>query len=175
MQGKTVGIISSGKLWPYAISIAILTFFGAIVFSITYIVKTAPVQKSDTYMMGYHHADLGANEIIQARIDFNKQYKIAYITESLAQEGSTLKYKVTDLDGNSVDNATIIVVITRPEHHRYDQELINPSIENGVYSFSNFTLAQPGRWDIMAKVQVGELQRFYNLKADTRAKEAFEY
>ena len=170
-----MGIISSGKLWPYAISIAILTFFGAIVFSITFIVKEAPVQKSNTYMMGYHHADLGANEIIQARIDFNKEYKVTYITESLAQEGSTLKYKVTDLDGNSVDNANIVVVITRPEHHSYNQELVSPSIENGIYSFSNFTLAKPGRWDIMAKVQVGELQRFYNVKADTRAKEAFEY
>ena len=170
-----MGIMSSGKIWPYAISGAILTFFGAIVFSITFIIKEAPVQKSNAYMMGYHHADLGANEIIQARIDFNKKYKIAYVTESLAQEGSVLKYKVSDLDGNSVDNATIVVVITRPEHHRYNQELVNPSVENGVYSFSNFSLAEPGRWDIMAKVQVGELQKFYNVKADTRAKEAFEY
>ena len=69
----------------------------------------------------------------------------------------------------------MIVVVTRPEHHRYKQELTNPSIESGVYSFSNFTLAQPGRWDIMAKVTIGELQRFYNVKADTRAKEVFEY
>ena len=170
-----MGIISSGKIWPYAISIAILTFFGAIVFSISLILKEAPVQKSDTYMMGYHHADLKANEIIQARIDFNKKYKIEYITESLAQEGATLKYKVTDFNGNNVNDASVIVVVTRPEHHRYKQELTNPSIESGVYSFSNFTLAQPGRWDIMAKVTIGELQRFYNVKADTRAKEAFEY
>lgn len=175
IEGKTVGIVSSGKVWPYAISIAILTFFGAIIFSITFIVKEAPVQKSDDYMMGYQHADLKANELIQAEIDFNRKYKIAYTTESLAQEGSTLKYKVTDLDGNNVNNANIIAIITRPEHHRYKQELINPSIENGVYSFSGFTLAEPGRWDIMAKVTVGEFERFYNVKADTRAKEAFEY
>ena len=174
-EGKNVSIISSGKIWPYAISIAILTFAGAIVFSITLILKEAPVHKSDAYMMGYHHADLRANELIQARIDFNKKYKIAYETEFLAQEGATLKYRVRDLEGNPVNNANLKVVITRPEHHRYKQELVNTSIENGIYSFSNFTLAEPGRWDIMAKVTVGELERFYNVKADTRNKELREY
>lgn len=170
-----MGIISSGKIWPYAISIAILTFFGAIVFSITLILKKAPVQKSDSYMMGYHHADLQANEIIQARIDFNEKYKISYQTEFLAQEGATIKYKVTDIDGNSIDDAKINIVVTRPDNHQYKQELVNPSIDDGVYSFSNFTLAKPGRWDIMAKVHVGEEERYYNIKADTRYKEFKEY
>lgn len=174
-EGKIVSLIKSGKVWPYTISIAILTFFGAIVFSITLILKEAPVQKSDSYMMGFHHADLQANEIIQAKIDFNKKYKIAYETEFLAQEGATIQYKVTDLDGNPVNDATIKIVITRPDHHRHKQELENPSVANGIYSFSDFTLAEPGRWDIMAKVIVGEEERFYNVKADTRYKEAKEY
>lgn len=170
-----MNIVSSGKIWPYAISIAILTFFGAIVFSITMILREVPVQKSNTYMMGYHHADLNANDIIQAEIDFNKKYKISYETESIAQEGTTLKYKVTDLNDNTVNNAILKVIITRPEHHRYNQELLNPSIDNGIYSFSNFSLAKPGRWDIMAHIQVGEVERFYNIKADTRSKESREY
>jgi nitrogen fixation protein FixH len=174
-EGLNVGIISSGKIWPFAISTAILTFFGAIVFSITLILDKAPVQRSDSYMMGYHEADLKANEIIQAKIDFNKKYKIAYETESLAQEGSTIKYRITDLEGNGVNNANVEMVITRPDNHQYKQQLTNPHIQNGVYSFSNFTLAKPGRWDIMAKVTIGENERFYNVKADTRAKEAFEY
>ena len=170
-----MGIISSGKIWPYAIAIAILTFFGAIVFSITYIVKEAPVQKSNTYMMGYHHADLKANDLIEAEIAFNKKYKIAYITESLAQEGSTIKYQITDLNNNPVDDAKIKLVITRPNEHKYNQELVNPTYKDGVYLFSGFTLAKPGRWDIMANIIVGDEERFYNVKADTRAKEAFEY
>lgn len=170
-----MGIIGSGKIWPYAISVAILTFFSAIVFSITLILKEAPVQRSDTYMMSYQEADLKANEIIQADIDFNKKYKIEYITESLAQEGSTLKYVITDLEGNRVNDAKLIVIITRPEHHDYKQELGISSVENGVYSFSGFTLAKPGRWDVMAKVTIDGEEKFYNVKADTRAKEAFEY
>ncbi|MDF1874148.1 FixH family protein [Sulfurimonas sp. SAG-AH-194-I05] len=167
--------MSNKKIWPYGISIAILLFFSAIVFSITFILSNTPVEKSNTYMMGYHHADILANDIIQDKIDFNKKYKVTYITESLSQEGATLKYTVHDLDGHSVNNATIKVVITRPDYNKDNQELVNPSIENGVYSFSNFTLASPGRWDIMAKITVGEEERFFNVKADTRVKEAFEY
>ncbi|MDQ7044672.1 MAG: FixH family protein [Sulfurimonas sp.] len=167
--------IRSAKKWPYIITMAILGFFGAIVFSISLILEETPVQRSNDYMMGYQHANLQANDLIEARIDFNKKYKIAYITESLAQEGSTLKYKLTDLDGKMINDASVIVVITRPEHHRYNQELKNPSVENGVYSFSNFTLAEPGRWNIMAKFNVGEYQRFFNVKADTRVTEVKEY
>jgi nitrogen fixation protein FixH len=139
------------------------------------ITQQRPVEKSDTYMMDYNYADMQANQLIQAEIDFNRKYKIAYVTEFLAQENATIKYQVTDLDGNMVNDAKIKMVITRPNNHKHDQEFNNPSVENGVYSFSNFTLAQAGRWDIMAKVTVGEVERFYNVKADTRAKEAFEY
>jgi nitrogen fixation protein FixH len=170
-----VGIISSGKIWPIAISVAILTFFGAIVFSISLILDKAPVQRSDSYMMGYHHVDLKANELIQAKIDFDKKYKISYETDFLAQEGSTIKYKITDVAGEPVDDAELTVVITRPDVHKYKQELKNTNVDNGVYSFSDFTLEKPGRWDIMAKVSIGEHERFYNVKADTRAKEALEY
>ena len=126
-------------------------------------------------MMSYHEADANANEIIEARIAFDKKYKIEYKTEGLSLENSEIKYRITDIDGKPVDNATLKVVVTRPNEHKYDQELLNPSVNDGVYSFAPIKLAEAGRWDVMAKVDIGENQRFYNLKADTRAKEAFEY
>ena len=86
----------SGKVWPYAISISIFAVFGACVATVI-VANTLPVEKSDTYMMGYHQADAKANELINARIDFDKKYKIQYITDSLNLNSSTLKYKVTTL------------------------------------------------------------------------------
>jgi len=80
-----------------------------------------------------------------------------------------------DLNSNPVDNATIKAVITRPNNHKNDQELINPRVENGIYTFSTVSLPLEGRWDVMAKISIGENQRFYNIKADTRKKEALEY
>ncbi|MCX6075823.1 MAG: FixH family protein [Campylobacterales bacterium] len=166
---------NSGKIWPYAISISIALIFGAGVTTIV-IATSSPVQKSDAYMMDYHEADAKANELIESRIAFDKKYKIEYITDSLNCNGSVIKYKVSDLNSKKVDDANITVVLTRPDGHQYDKELSNPTIEeNGVYSFASINLEKEGRWDIMAKVSVGDLQRYYNVKADTRAKESYEY
>lgn len=174
-EGKKMGITSNGKIWPYAISAAILIFFGAIVFSVTFIIKETPVEKSETYMMGYNHADIQANELIQARIDFNKKYKITYVTELLTQESTVLKYKVTALDGSDINDAKFLVRITRPDNQKHNQELRDPSIKNGVYTFKSVTLEKPGRWNVMAKVTIANEERFYNVKTDTRAKEFKEY
>lgn len=165
---------SSGKIWPYAISASIILVFG---FCVTTIVVTgkAPVQNSDTYMMGYHEADDKANELIEARIAFDKKYKIEYVTDGLNLENSLLKYKITDLDLKPVNDAEILVVLTRPNTHKNDKELLNPSVEDGVYTFASTTLPEKGRWDVMAKIKIGENERFYNVKADTRVKEAKEY
>lgn len=163
-------LFASGRVWPYAIGISIIFIFGACVATIV-VASKLPVSKADTYMMGYHEADANANELINARIAFDKTYKIEYVTDGLNQENSVLKYKVTDTDGNAVENAKLKVVVTRPNSHDYDQELTNYKYENGLYVFDSIKLEVPGRWDIMAKVNVDDLQRFYNVKADTRKKE----
>ncbi len=166
--------LSNGMIWPYAIGASIVLVFG---FCVTTIVVTSkmPVENSDIYMSYYQDADANANELIKARIDFDKKYKIEYLTDGISCENSILKYRVTDLNSNLVSNAKIKVIITRPNNHKHDLELNNPTYKNGVYTFSNIKLPQKGRWNIMAKVNVNNVQRFYNLKADTRAKEVFEY
>ncbi len=166
--------LSSGRIWPYAIGISITLVFGACVATIV-ITNKMPVEKSDTYMMGYHEADDKANEIIEAQIAFNKKYKIEYVANSLKQQNGIIKYRVSDINSNPVNNAKINIVVTRPNNHEHDQELSNPKIENGIYTFDSFTLAGEGRWDIMAKVSVDDVQRFYNIKTDTRGMEVVEY
>ena len=165
---------SNGMIWPYSIAIAIILVFGACVATIV-ITSKLPVEKSDTYMMGYHEADAKANELIQAAIDFNRKYKIKYITDSLHVEASVIKYELLDIDNNPVNDAKIKIIVTRPNNHKHDQELSNPTVENGIYTFSKIKLPQEGRWDIMAKVNVGDFQRFYNVKTDTRTKGGSEY
>ena len=166
--------LSNGRIWPYAIGASIIFIFGACVATIV-IANKLPVEKSDTYMMGYHEADDRANEIIEAQIAFNKKYKIEYISEELKAQNGVVKYRVSDLNSNPVNSAEIKIVVTRPNNHKFDQELINPKVEDGVYTFDSITLAGEGRWDVMAKVNVGELHRFYNIKTDTRGVEVVEY
>ena len=166
--------LTSGKIWPYIIGISIILVFGACVMTVV-VANKLPVEKSDTYMMGYQEADAKANEIISAEIAFNKKYRVSYISPSLQKENATLIYKVETIDGKAVNDAVIKVIVTRPNKHAFDQELVTPEIDNGTYTFSNISLPQDGRWDIMAKVNVENEHRFLNIKADTRYKNIQEY
>ena len=165
---------SNGRIWPYAIGVSIILVFGACVATVI-VANKLPVEKSDTYMMGYHEADAMANELIEAKIAFDKKYKLEYITDVISSDGTVVKYRVTDINSMPVNNAKVKVVVTRPNNHKHDKELINPKVENGIYTFDKITLPQEGRWDIMAKISVGDLQRFYNVKTDTRTTEVKEY
>jgi len=173
IEGKIVNK-SNGKIWPYAIGISIILVFGACVGTIV-VTSKMPVEKSDTYMMGYHQADAMANELITNTIEFNKKYNVEYISDKLSLDSTVLKYRITDKNNQAVNDASLKVVITRPNNHKHDQELISPRVDNGVYSFENVTLPLEGRWDIMAKIDIGENERFYNIKADTRKTEIKEY
>jgi len=165
---------SNGKIWPYAIALSITLVFVAAVVTVI-IANKLPVENSDTYMMGYHEADAKANELIEARIAFDDKFKVEYITEGLSLDNTVLKYRVTTLAGKPVDDAQIKVVITRPNVHKYDKELLNPSVSQGVYTFGATHLDVAGRWNIMAKIKLGDFQRFLNVKADTRTKDAYQY
>ncbi len=165
---------SNGMIWPYAIGISIVLVFGACVATIV-VTSTLPVEESDTYMRGYHEADDAANEIIEARIAFDKEYNVEYINEGLNLEGSTIKYKVTDKLSNPINDAKLKIIITRPNNHKHDQSLETFNVDDGIYSFESIKIPIEGRWDIMAKVNVGKLERYYNIKADTRKDEIVEY
>ena len=166
--------LSNGRIWPYTIAFLITMVFGFCVATIM-VANSLPVEKSDSFMSYYQDVDANANKLIQARIDFNKKYKLEYITSQINAKGTVFKYKIMDMDLNPVSDAKIKLIITRPNTHKYDIELDNPRFKNGVYLFPNTVLPKEGRWDIMAKINVGKLQRFYNFKTDTRTTKIVEY
>ena len=79
------------------------------------------------------------------------------------------------MDSNPVNSAKFKVIITRPTTTKQDHEMAEPTVENGVYTFKPISLEEAGRWDIMAKINIDGIQKFYNLKADTRNSEVVEY
>ncbi len=166
--------LSNGKIWPYAIGISIVLIFGACVATVI-VASTLPVQKSDKFMMDYHDADANANEIIKAQIAFDQKYKIEYLTQGLSTKGTSIRYKISDADAKAINDAKIKVVLTRPNQLQYDIALENPTVSEGVYTFENVTLPLEGRWDVMAKIEIGQDSRYYNLKADTRNTTFKEY
>jgi nitrogen fixation protein FixH len=157
---------SRGLQWPIGIAVALVL---VIVMGARTIVETAKegVQESDIYMTNYQNADTDANKLINARIAFNKKYNLEYLGKQLNAQNAQLIYKITTKDGKSVNDAKLKVIVTRPQTHNEDMTLVNPKIDNGIYSFET-KLPGIGRWDVMASVEIGADKRFYNLKMDTR-------
>lgn len=165
--------LSSGKLWPIAIALAITMVFG---FGVATVIVTgkADIQPSDRYMTYYQDADAKANDLIKARIKFDKKYKISYISDGIAT-GKTVSYKLTDVEGNPINNAKIILATSRPETKVFDQRLNEPQVKDGVYTFDGLKFPKAGVWNLEAKITVADKSRFYNIKADTRTTNSYEF
>lgn len=165
---------SDGRVWPYAIVISILFIVFASGMTI-YVALQHPVEMSDSNMQEYHHYDKNANDFIAAKIAFDKNYNITYVSEKFDLNDAVVVYKVTDVSGAVVNNVKLDIVLTRPDNRNSDIVLDNSTVDNGLYTFNVGKLPLEGRWNIMAHVVVGENERYYNMKADTRQAKAFEF
>ncbi|MDP2078730.1 MAG: FixH family protein [Sulfuricurvum sp.] len=164
----------AGKKWPWIISISIIIVIGFSVATIK-VALNNPVEMSGYGMQNYHEYDKNVNEIINAKIEFDKKYSITFLTPQISDKKSVIAYTIKDKSGNPIEDANLSVVLTRPDTTKLDITLDKPVIKNGVYTFKAIDLPKAGRWDIMAKITIGEDQRYYNLKADTRNPNTFEF
>ena len=165
---------NAGRKWPWIITIAILLFITAIVIAVK-VALTAPVKLSNYGMQNYHAYDANINDIIEAKIAFDQNYTIAFVTPQITAEGCVVAYKISDKAKNAINNAKIEVVLTRPDTTDFDITLNSPTVVDGMYTFKATDLPKLGRWDILAKISVGDKSRFYNLKADTRNSHTEEF
>jgi hypothetical protein len=163
-----------GLHWPIGVIASVIFIIIACALTI-YVALLQPVQEDADMMVGYHNLDAGANDMIVAGIKFNAKYKLTYIGQGVSLEGSSIAYKVEDINANPVNNAEVKVVLSRPVIEEDKIELENPHVENGVYTFENVKVTKKGRWNILAKVTVNEDFRHMNLKSDTTDKDVYEY
>ena len=160
--------------WPYGIAFSFIGII-ALIYATILVSLDYPVEKSDMNMQNYHVFDKNANDFIQKRIAFDKTFKLEYVSEPLHVKHTVIAFKLTDHRGKMVNDAKVEAVITRPNEHKYDINLKNPTVNNGVYTFKSVTLPKEGRWNIIASFEAGGYSRYMNLKADTRNPNTFEY
>jgi hypothetical protein len=163
-----------GTKWPIIIALSIAGIIGACIWTIK-VALNNPVELSNYGMQNYHDYDSNVNQIISDKIAFDHNYTIAFLTPQITEKGSTIEYKVSDKSGKAVNDAKLEVILTRPDLKEFDTNLSNPVVAEGKYTFAPIDLPKAGRWDIMAKISVGNLQRYYNIKADTRKPEISEF
>ena len=165
---------NAGKKWPWIISLSTVAVIGFAIATVKVAINN-PVEMSEYGMQSYHTYDDNVNDIINAKIAFDQHYTIAFLTPQLFEKKSVLVYQVRDKSGNAINDAKIEVVLTRPDSTHFDVNLSSPTVSEGAYTFNAVDLPKAGRWDVMAKVSVGDKQRYYNLKADTRNPNTFEF
>jgi hypothetical protein len=167
-------MIKNGKIWPILIATAI---FGVVLLSYWTIKETAQadLSKSNLYLGKYQDVDENINDIIAKQIAFNKEYTIKLEDFDLAKENGFIRYSLMTKDGKPVNDAKMVLVLSRPINDAKDITLKPSKVENGSYIFSNITLPKKGRWDFILEVKVKDKSRYYNIKADTRKKKTTEY
>ena len=119
-----------GTKWPIIIGLSIVGVIGACVWTIK-VALNNPGELSNYGMQGYHDYDANANEIINAKIAFDQNYTIAFLTPQISEKGSILEYKVSDKSGNAVNDAKVEIILTRPDIKEFDMNLSNPSVAEG--------------------------------------------
>ena len=166
--------MSSGKIWPYILGGAITLVFGFCVATIV-VTDKADIQPSDSYMTHYQDADANANKLIKAALAFDKKYTIEYISKKLATKDATVSFEVKDKSGKSIENAKIILAVSRPETGTFNKTFENPKESQGVYTFNGLEFPKAGVWNLVTKVSIGDDYKFYNIKADTRNANSYEF
>ncbi len=166
-------MIKNGKIWPVIIAASI---FGVVLLCYWTIKQTfqADLTQSDMYMSNYQNVDENINDIILKKINFNKKFNLKLQSFNLQKDGSVV-YSITDKHGNGVNNAILSLVFSRPSNDAKDIILKPAKMVNGIYTFEKIDLPKEGRWDLMLHVKIGDQERYYNLKADTRSKKIKEY
>ncbi|HZF71375.1 MAG TPA: hypothetical protein VEZ39_11010, partial [Sulfuricurvum sp.] len=87
-----------GTKWPIIIALAITGVIGMSVATVK-IASKYPVEMENFEMHSYHDYDHGVNDIIEAKIAFDKKYTISFVTPQIAEKGTVVEYKVTDKSG----------------------------------------------------------------------------
>lgn len=152
--------------WPIGIVMGIFAIIGMCIWTIMVAVKN-PVVMDDFYFQKYQDVDYSYHIIQAKQIKFDKKYNISYDLKELSIGENQLTVNVVDKQNTPVTDANVLVRITRPHINKEDKNLKIVSSENGNYKLEKFDIENIGRWQILSKVEVGDLISF--TKTDVNA------
>lgn len=148
------------NFWPQSIILSII----AIIFACGYTIKIAldnPVQMDGSYMQPYQQVDENINDLLFEQKKFDARFQVRFDGDRLNVGTNSVALLITDTDGKEINNASIELLVTRPETTEFDQILKPSSIQSGKYFFENIDIQKIGRWQFVAKMQVDSLRGFY--------------
>lgn len=150
--------------WPHTIIAMIIACIIACGWTIK-IALSNPVEMDTFYMEKYQKVDQNINEIIKLQEAFDARFTLQYSTEKFTLGQNNITLTLRDKSGNPVNNATVIMMLSRPETNKENKEFTPAKIENGEYRFGPFEINRPGRWQILSKIEVGEFKGYHKNEA----------
>ncbi len=160
--------MSNKKLnyWPHAIVLSIFFVIGLCVWTVKVAIEN-PVEEDYSYFLKYQTVDAEINKILINEEAFNKKYNVLLSDNNFVIGQNSFELKVLNKEDNStIDGAKVKVVLTRPHTSKENQDLKLLSDKNGVYKFEPFEIKNLGRWQIVSRVTVGDLEAFQKLEVN---------
>lgn len=124
-----------------------------------------PVEMDTFYMEKYQQVDHSINTILELQEKFNAKFDLAYSTEKFEMGQNSITIKLTDKSGQPVNDATVLMMLSRPDSNKDNKEFTPSSVENGNYTFGPFEINKPGRWQILSKIERGEFKGYHKNEA----------
>jgi nitrogen fixation protein FixH len=134
----------------------------------TWVIKIAvsnPVEMDTYYMEKYQKVDHNINEILALQAKFDAAFNLGYSTDKFVMGSNTVTLKLTDKNGQAINDANIQLMLSRPETNQENKELKASKVQNGEYTFGPFEINKPGRWQILSKITVGEYKGYHKSEA----------
>ena len=131
-------------------------------------IKTAldnPVEMDTFYMEKYQKVDQNINQILELQEKFNAQFNLTYSTEKFVMGNNTITLHLSDKSGQPIENATVKMLLSRPDTNKDNKTFLPSKSENGDYTFGPFEIQKEGRWQISSKIDVGEYKGFTKTEA----------
>lgn len=157
--------------YPHAIIVGIILVIIACVATVI-VALDNPVEMDDYYLEKYQKVDHDINEIEAMQKEFFKNYDVKFDLNEVVLSKTTNRFtmrtpiniglnihdKKADKD---VQNAEVLLVITRPDTSKFNQDFNATTAKNGLFEFKNIKLDKPGRWQLKTKMKIGKLEGFY--------------
>ncbi|AFL69305.1 FixH family protein [Sulfurospirillum barnesii] len=147
---------------------AVIAMIVGCVIACGYTIKIAldnPVEMDTYYMEKYQKVDENINHILELQEKFNAKFDLSYSTEKFQIGENSVSILLQDKEGNRIENAHVTMMLSRPETNKENRTLSPSRVENGVYSFGPFDISKEGRWQILSKIEVGELKGYHKNEA----------
>ena len=150
--------------WPHTIVAMII----ACIIACGWTIKIAldnPVEMDTFYMEKYQKVDQTINEIIELQTKFDAAFNLTYSTEQFTIGQNSITLKLTDKSGKIINDANIIMMLSRPETNKDNKQMKASKVENGLYTFGPFDIQKPGRWQILSKIEMGDFKGYHKNEA----------